>query len=88
MTAIKDKVISLGDLRPAAVGRLGGAARPCNRTCPGRRSLGLVAAELIGGDADRNVLKPSGTTTLPDGGAGLTVDDATKQDAVDRFLEG
>ncbi len=50
--------------------------------------LGLVAAELIGGDANRNVLKPSGTTTLPDGGAGLTVDDATKQDAVDRFLEG
>jgi hypothetical protein len=26
--------------------------------------------------------------TLPDGGAGLTVDDATKQSAVDRLLKG
>ena len=34
------------------------------------------------------VLKPSGVVTLPDGGAGLTVDDATKQRAVDRLLKG
>ena len=26
--------------------------------------------------------------TLPDGGAGLTVDDATKQRAVDRLMKG
>jgi hypothetical protein len=32
------------------------------------------------------VLKPTGTVTLPGGGAGLTVDDAAKQRAVDRFL--
>ena len=29
-----------------------------------------------------------GRETLPDGGAGLTVDDATKQAAVARFLRG
>ena len=50
--------------------------------------LGLIGAELIGGNADRQVLKPSGATTLPDGGQGLTVDDGTKQDAVETFLQG
>jgi LCP family protein required for cell wall assembly len=50
--------------------------------------LGLVGAELSGGTAKPNVLKPSGTLTLPDGGAGLTVDDATKRSAVERFLNG
>ena len=29
------------------------------------------------------MLKPTGTLTLPDGGAGLTVDDATKRRAVE-----
>ena len=32
------------------------------------------------------MLKPSGGVTLPDGGAGLTVDEAEKQRAVARFL--
>jgi hypothetical protein len=50
--------------------------------------LGLVGAELTAGAAKPTVLRPSGTVTLPDGGAGLTVDDATKQRAVDRFLRG
>ncbi|HEY6887235.1 MAG TPA: LCP family protein [Solirubrobacter sp.] len=50
--------------------------------------LGLVGAELSGGTAKPNVLKPSGTLTLPDGGAGLTVDDATKRSAVQKFLAG
>jgi LCP family protein required for cell wall assembly len=50
--------------------------------------LGLIGAELIGGDADRDVLRPSGVTTLPDGGQGLTVDEATKERAVERFLQG
>ena len=48
--------------------------------------LGLVGAEMIGGGAKSHVLKASGGVTLPDGGAGLTVDDAAKQRAVDRFL--
>ena len=50
--------------------------------------LGLVGAELTAGTAKPAVLKPSGAVTLPDGGAGLTVDDATKRAAVDRFLNG
>ena len=44
--------------------------------------LGVVAASITGGGGHQAVLKPSGATTLPDGGAGLTVDDATKQAAV------
>ena len=50
--------------------------------------LGLVGAELTGGSAKPTVLTPSGAVTLPDGGAGLTVDDATKQKAVERLLAG
>jgi LCP family protein required for cell wall assembly len=50
--------------------------------------LGLVGAELTAGTAKPTVLKPTGTLTLPDGGAGLTVDDAAKRAAVDRFLNG
>jgi LCP family protein required for cell wall assembly len=50
--------------------------------------LGLIGAELIGGNGKKMVLKPSGAETLPDGGAGLTVDEATKQQTVDEFLKG
>ena len=49
---------------------------------------GLVGAELTAGSGKSNVLKPSSTTTLPDGGAGLVVDDATKRRAVNAFLGG
>ena len=87
MNAIKDKVISFETfVRLPWVAWA--APKAVQSDMSGPSLLGLVAAELIGGNANRNVLKPSGTTTLPDGGAGLTVDDATKQDAVDRFLEG
>jgi LCP family protein required for cell wall assembly len=50
--------------------------------------LGVVGASLTGGDGKERVLQPSGSVTLPDGGAGLTVDDATKRAAVERFLRG
>ena len=50
--------------------------------------LGLVGAELTAGTAKPTVLRPTGTVTLPNGGAGLTVDDAAKQRAVARFLRG
>jgi LCP family protein required for cell wall assembly len=50
--------------------------------------LGLVGAEMIGGSGSRNVLKPSGGVTLPDGGMGLTVDEATKRAAVQKLLAG
>ena len=50
--------------------------------------LGLIGAELVGGNGKKQVLTPSGGVTLPDGGAGLTVDDATKQRIVDQFMKG
>jgi hypothetical protein len=50
--------------------------------------LGFIGAELIGGDSKKYLLEPSGGETLPDGGAGLTVDDAEKEQKVEQFLEG
>jgi hypothetical protein len=50
--------------------------------------LGVALASMTSGNSEPRILKPSGATTLPDGGAGLTVDDATKQAAVDRLLKG
>jgi LCP family protein required for cell wall assembly len=50
--------------------------------------LGLIGAELIGGSSKKYLLEPSGGETLPDGGAGLTVDEATKEQTVQQFLEG
>src|SRR4051812_28464061 len=50
--------------------------------------LGLVGADMIGGNATRLVLKPSGAIRLPDGGAGLSVSDAEKRHDVGRFLAG
>jgi LCP family protein required for cell wall assembly len=48
--------------------------------------LGLFGAIATGGGSDTQVLKPSGSETLPDGGAGLTVSDLDKHAAVDKFL--
>jgi hypothetical protein len=50
--------------------------------------LGIVGATLMAGESTTRVLKPSGSVTLPDGGAGLTVSDAEKQAEVERFLKG
>ena len=50
--------------------------------------LGVAGASLTGGAGKQRVLEPSGATTLPDGGAGLTVDDATRQNEVERLLRG
>jgi len=50
--------------------------------------LGVVGASLTGGAGKQRVLEPSGGVALPDGGQGLTVDDATRQAAVARFLKG
>jgi LCP family protein required for cell wall assembly len=50
--------------------------------------LGLVGAELLGGGPHRQVLEPSGFTTLPDGESAVQVSDADKRAAVARFLKG
>jgi len=48
--------------------------------------LGLFGSVATGGSPTTRVLKPSGVTTLPDGGAGLEVSEAEKQAEVARFL--
>src|SRR3954447_15454889 len=50
--------------------------------------LGRMGAEPAGGGGKKQVLTPSGSVTLPDGGAGLTVDEATKQRTVSEFMKG
>src|SRR3954462_7536277 len=87
LNAIKDKVKS-----PETFLRLPwvswAAPKALRSDMSGPSLLGLVGAELTGGSARPTVLTPSGAETLPDGGAGLTVDDATKRRAVQRFLAG
>ena len=85
--AIKDKVVSFETfVRLPWVSWA--APRAVQSDMAGPSLLGLVGAELIGGAQKTRVLKPSGGITLPDGGAGLVVDDAEKQQAVRRFLKG
>jgi LCP family protein required for cell wall assembly len=87
MNAIKDKVTSFETF--IRLPWVSWAAPKAVRSDMGGPSLlGLIGAELIGGDAERQVLKPSGFTTLPDGGQGLTVDEGTKERAVEEFLRG
>jgi LCP family protein required for cell wall assembly len=87
LAAIKSKVISFETF--ARLPWVSWAAPKAVRSdMSGPSLLGLVGAELIGGNGTKNVLKPSGAETLPDGGQGLTVDDATKREAVQKFLGG
>jgi LCP family protein required for cell wall assembly len=50
--------------------------------------LGLFGAMAISGTPPTQVLKPSGQTTLPGGGEGLTVSEAERRAAVARFMSG
>lgn len=50
--------------------------------------MGFFAAAATTGSPPVQVLKPSGFETLPDGGSGLVVSQAEKQDAVRTFLAG
>jgi LCP family protein required for cell wall assembly len=87
MSAIKDKVISFETfVRLPWVSWA--APKAVHSDMVGPSLLGLVGAELIGGEAHRRVLKPSGAIQLPDGGAGLAVSEAEKRDEVGRFLAG
>jgi LCP family protein required for cell wall assembly len=87
LSALRDKVISFETfVRLPWVSWA--APRAVQSDMAGPSLLGLVGAEVIGGKAQPRVLKPSGNVTLPDGGAGLEVDDAEKRSAVQRFLKG
>ncbi len=50
--------------------------------------LGLFGALAISGTPPTRVLKPTGTLTLPGGGAGLTVSESARRAAVARFMSG
>jgi LCP family protein required for cell wall assembly len=87
LSALRDKVISFETfVRLPWVSWA--APRAVQSDMAGPSLLGLVGGEVIGGKAQPRVLKPSGNVTLPDGGAGLEVDDAEKRSAVERFLKG
>jgi LCP family protein required for cell wall assembly len=87
LAAIKSQVIS-----PQTFIRLPwvswAAPKAVRSDMSGPSLLGLVGAEMIGGKGSRDVLRPSGFVTLPDGGSALTVDDATRRAAVQKFLAG
>jgi LCP family protein required for cell wall assembly len=87
ITGIKDKVTSVSTFfRLPWVSWA--APKAIRSDMSGPSLLGLVGAELLGGSAKTGVLKPTGAETLPDGGAGLTVDQASKQAAVNRLMKG
>jgi LCP family protein required for cell wall assembly len=64
------------------------APRAVRSDMSGPTLLGVAMASIASGNGTPRVLEPTGTVTLPDGGAGLTVDDASRQRAVDRLLRG
>jgi LCP family protein required for cell wall assembly len=87
LAGIKDKVTSFGTfLRLPWVSWA--APKAIDTDMSGPTLLGLVGAELTSGNSKRQVLMPDGGVTLPDGGAGLTVSDATKRATVARFMAG
>jgi len=87
VAAMKDKVTSLETfIRLPWVSWA--APRAVRSDMAGPTLLGVVGATLTGGAGRQRVLRPSGGVTLPGGGAGLTVDDTTKQAEVERFLRG
>jgi LCP family protein required for cell wall assembly len=87
INAVKDKVISFETfIRLPWVAWA--APKAIRSDMSGPTLLGLIGAELTGGSSKKYLLEPSGGVTLPDGGAGLTVDEATKQRTVEQFLEG
>ncbi len=54
----------------------------------GATLLGFFAAAGTSGSPPVEILRPSGFATLPDGGSGLVVDEAEKQAAVRKLLDG
>jgi LCP family protein required for cell wall assembly len=50
--------------------------------------LGVMSAVAVSGSPPPHVMKPTGVTSSPGGGAGLVVDEASKQSAVDQFMNG
>ena len=62
------------------------APRALQTDMAGPSLLGLAGALSFAGSSKTRVLKPSGVTTLPNGGLGLQVSDAERRAEVRRFL--
>src|SRR3954452_6071137 len=85
LAAIKDKVTSFETF--ARLPWVSWAAPKAIRSdMSGPSLLGLVGAELSAGTAKPTVLRPTGVVNQANGGQGLSVDEQTKRDAVERFL--
>jgi LCP family protein required for cell wall assembly len=87
LASIKDRLLS-----PATFFRLPWvswqAPKAIRSDMAGPSLLGLFAATATGGSPQTQILKPTGSVTLPDGGAGLTVSPQAKQAAITRFMRG
>jgi LCP family protein required for cell wall assembly len=87
MAAIKDRLLS-----PITFVRLPWvswhAPKAIRSDMAGPSLLGVFAAMASGGSPQTQLLRPTGSVTLPDGGAGLTVTDEARQAAVRRFMRG
>ena len=87
VAAIKSQVVSLETFaRLPWVSWQG--PRAVRSDMAGPELLGVVGATVIGGQGSAAVLRPERSVTLPDGGSGLEVSEAEKQQRVARFLEG
>jgi LCP family protein required for cell wall assembly len=87
VSAMKDKVTSLETfVRLPWVAWAAPKAVTSDMTGP--TLLGLVGGALTGGGSHQQVLKASGGVTLPNGGAGLVVDEGQKARQVAKFLRG
>lgn len=62
------------------------APRAIRSDMSGPSLLGVFASMTVSGSGETRILKPSGGTLLPGGGAGLIVSDAERQAEVKRFL--
>jgi LCP family protein required for cell wall assembly len=54
----------------------------------GAELLGMFASLAVAGTPPTQVLKPTGQTTLPEGGEGLTISEAARRADVARFMAG
>jgi len=87
ITSIKDQVKSFSTF--IRLPWVSWAAPKAIRTDMGGPSLlGLVGAELTGGSAEAQVLKPTGTVVTASGGDGLTVSSSSVHRAVAAFMKG
>lgn len=87
LSAMKSRVFSLGGfVRLPLISW--NAPKTLKSDMRGPSLLAYALGTALSGDAPTRVLRPSGGTVLPGGGAGLVVSEAEKRAEVEQFLEG